>query len=118
MPGWFPRSGVHRVQRVQKTKRRATYTSAATVAVLPEAEEWISTSRPRTSASGTWPRSSGAGGQHEGYRTRQSGSLTCPAGSLVSSGNKHRNEIAMQVLRALAFTRRSGSGCIPNARRT
>ena len=32
-------SGVHRVQRIPETETQEEYTSAATVAVLPEAEE-------------------------------------------------------------------------------
>ena len=57
-------SGVHRVQRVPETEASGRiHTSAATVAVLPEAEEVDIEIRPEDIRIDTM-RSSGAGGQH------------------------------------------------------
>ena len=57
-------SGVHRVQRVPATKSSGRiHTSAATVAVLPEAEE-VDIDIPAQDIRIDAMRSSGAGGQH------------------------------------------------------
>ena len=57
-------SGVHRVQRVPQTETQGrVHTSAATVAVLPEAEEFDVELNPADIDFHT-ARSSGAGGQH------------------------------------------------------
>ena len=57
-------SGVHRVQRVPQTETQGrVHTSAATVAVLPEAEEFDVELNPADIDFKT-ARSSGAGGQH------------------------------------------------------
>ena len=57
-------SGVHRVQRVPETETQGRiHTSAATVAVLPEAEDIDVEINPGDLRIDTY-RSSGAGGQH------------------------------------------------------
>ncbi|MBQ8494693.1 MAG: PCRF domain-containing protein, partial [Clostridia bacterium] len=57
-------SGVHRVQRVPETESGGRiHTSAATVAILPEADEVAVDIRPEDLRIDTF-RSSGAGGQH------------------------------------------------------
>ena len=57
-------SGVHRVQRVPETETQGrVHTSAATVAILPEAEEVDVEIREADIHMGTY-RSSGAGGQY------------------------------------------------------
>ncbi|HBH20324.1 MAG TPA: peptide chain release factor 1, partial [Candidatus Peribacter riflensis] len=57
-------SGVHRVQRIPETEKKGrVHTSAATVAVLPEAEEVDIAIRPQDLRIDTF-RSGGAGGQN------------------------------------------------------
>ena len=57
-------SGVHRVQRVPKTETSGrVHTSAATVAVLPEAED-VDIEISETDLKIDTYRASGAGGQH------------------------------------------------------
>ena len=57
-------SGVHRVQRVPETEAQGRiHTSAATVAVLPEAEE-VDIDIPASDIRIDTMRASGAGGQH------------------------------------------------------
>jgi peptide chain release factor 1 len=59
-------SGVHRVQRVPATESQGrVHTSAATVAVLPEADELDVQINDTDIRKDTF-RSSGAGGQHDG----------------------------------------------------